>query len=395
VLALVGGAACGDGANNTDSSGDTIYAGQIDDDGNGNPSVVSIKIGTSPSFELCTGALIAPNLVLTARHCMSKVLKDSISCDAAGESGNGDQVGDDDDLAIIQIFSGAHPVFLNKPVAKASQLVHPAGAILCNQDIALIVLDTAVPNVPTLKVRVARGVDADEVVRAVGFGQNDQSVPIGTRLRKDGLHVLAVGEGMSKSQTPLGSHEFELGKSICQGDSGGPAISEKTGAVVGVVSRGGDCSDDFGHIYTMTGAFQPLLAQAFDAAGADLSAASEDPSAVGAGGTGDGTGSGDSPASSGGGGSAQSGGGHACSAGRSEARGAGWLALLVLGVFFRRRRGSFKLGREEDEGELRAAPLVRLQPGQAPERGVPFVAAGGGGVGSLETGDTAGRAAFG
>jgi hypothetical protein len=113
------------------------------------------------------------------------------------------------------------------------------------------------------------------MVRAVGYGQNDKGMPIGIRVRKDDVAVLAVGQTLSQSETPLGSREFEVGLSICQGDSGGPAINESTGAVVGVVSRGGSCDDNFGHIYTGTAGFTQLFTQAFMLAGHDLSAARE------------------------------------------------------------------------------------------------------------------------
>jgi secreted trypsin-like serine protease len=74
---------------------------------------------------------------------------------------------------------------------------------------------------------------------------------------------------VSASNTPLGAHEFEVGKSICRGDSGGPAISEETGAVIGVVSRGGSCDEDFGHIYTTTAGFPDLFGDAFKLADAE------------------------------------------------------------------------------------------------------------------------------
>src|SRR5205085_9664497 len=75
-------------------------------------------------------------------------------------------------------------------------------------------------------------------------------------------------KAVSASKTPLGPHEFEVGKSICQGDSGGPAISETTGAVIGVVSRGGKCDEDFGHIYTTTAGFEAMFQKGFEIANA-------------------------------------------------------------------------------------------------------------------------------
>jgi MYXO-CTERM domain-containing protein len=76
-----------------------------------------------------------------------------------------------------------------------------------------------------------------------------------------------VGKTISASQTSLATNEFEVGLSICQGDSGGPAISETTGAIVGVVSRGGNCTDTSGHIYTSLTAFASVFQAAFALAG--------------------------------------------------------------------------------------------------------------------------------
>jgi hypothetical protein len=76
-----------------------------------------------------------------------------------------------------------------------------------------------------------------------------------------------MGSGVSASKTALGTNEFEVGESICEGDSGGPAISEQSGAVIGVVSRGGACDDNFGHIYTATTSFKDLFDKAAAFAG--------------------------------------------------------------------------------------------------------------------------------
>ena len=269
------GVACGGAASDgpVDTSGvtgathATIYSGTADNDESSNGSVVSLKIGGGSSFELCSGALVAPNVVLTARHCVSQNLTATVSCDENGKSGNGAHAGGDEDPASIHVYLGAKPNFGKGAASKGRAIFHPAGGVLCNADIALLVLDTPITSVPTIKVRLSGATHTTETVRSVGFGQNDASLPVGTRLRKDNVPVLAVGQALSKSQTPLGSHEFEVGLSICQGDSGGPAISETTGAVIGVVSRGGGCSDDFGHIYTSTIGFGELFTQAFAMAG--------------------------------------------------------------------------------------------------------------------------------
>jgi hypothetical protein len=250
----------------------TIFGGEKDDDGESLKGVVALRVGTGATFELCTGALIAPNVVLTARHCVTKNVTTSVSCDENGRSANGSHVSADESAASIGVYLGASPSFAKAPAAIGRAIVAPTGPYLCDSDIALIVLASPITAATPLAIRLSAPSTKGEMIRAVGYGQNDQSAPIGTRFRKGGLPVLAQGKTVSGSKTPLGAHEFEVGKSICQGDSGGPAISEDTGAVIGVVSRGGGCDDDFGHIYTTTAGFDDMFADAFEIAGGKPSA---------------------------------------------------------------------------------------------------------------------------
>jgi MYXO-CTERM domain-containing protein len=246
----------------------TIFGGALDDDSSAMPGVVALRVGTGTTFELCSGALVAPNVVLTARHCVTKNATTSVACDENGHSANGPHVTSDEEPATIAVYVGSSPNFAKPGVSKGRAIVSPTGPYLCDSDIALVVLDTAITDVAPLPVRIHATARQGEMIRSVGYGQNDQNDPIGTRFRKAGVEVLAQGKAVSPSKTPLGTHEFEVGKSICQGDSGGPAISEQTGAVIGVVSRGGGCEDDFGHIYTTTAGFDQLFADAFTLAGA-------------------------------------------------------------------------------------------------------------------------------
>ncbi len=244
-----------------------IFGGETDDDPRSVSSVVALKVGTGGSFELCSGALVAPNVVLTARHCVANSITTSVSCDQKGNSTNGSHVAGNLPANAVAVYTGAAPEFGQKADAVGTAIVAPDSEFLCDSDIALVVLDHAIAGVEPVAVRLGAGVSPGETIRAVCYGQNDQEKPLGTRLRKAGVAVLAMGSGVSESRTALGPHEFEVGRSICQGDSGGPAISEDTGAVIGVVSRGGDCEEDFGHIYTTTAGWSQLFERAFAIAG--------------------------------------------------------------------------------------------------------------------------------
>ena len=246
-----------------------IFGGTQDTDTKGQAGVVALKIGTDGDYELCSGSLIAPNVVLTARHCVAKTLTSSVSCDENGESTNGKHVSGNHEPSEITVYTGASPRFSEKGQAVGATIISRDSDTLCDEDIALVVLDKAIEDVEPLAVRLGAraAVINGETVKSVGYGQNDKKMPLGTRLRKDNVAVLAMGQGVSESKTALGRHEFEVGMSICEGDSGGPALSEETGAIIGVVSRGGNCDDDFGHIYTATSYFSDLFDKAFKVAG--------------------------------------------------------------------------------------------------------------------------------
>lgn len=245
----------------------TIYGGERDQAATLS-GVVALKVDTGATFDLCTGALVAPNVVLTARHCISKNKTRTIVCDEQGRSANGDHVVGDLDPASIQVYTGADPQFARRAVARGKQIVRGEGNVLCDGDIALLVLDAPIAGAKVMPVRIGQVVRPGETIKTIGYGKNDRELPVGTRMSKEGIGVLAVGRGTSPSQTALGAHEFETTMGTCEGDSGGPAISEKTGAIIGVVSRGGDCSEDFGHIYTSTVKQQALFTRALALASA-------------------------------------------------------------------------------------------------------------------------------
>jgi len=259
---IAGVPACSSSGEDATSS-EEIYGGIRDDDVASSPSpVVALRIAKT---EICSGILVAPNVVLTARHCVSKSETDTVVCDEEGRALSGRLTGDLPP-ADIAVYVGTTPAFGDKPVAVAKEIFTPEESVVCNADLALVVLDVSLAKITPVAVRLGAPPRLNETIRAVGYGKNDGKAPIGTRFRRDRVPVLAVGKAVTASNTRLGPREFEVGRSVCDGDSGGPAISELTGAVVGVVSRGGACNADQGHVYTTTAGFDALFEKAFAAA---------------------------------------------------------------------------------------------------------------------------------
>ena len=211
-------------------------------------AVVAIDIGGEG---LCSGSLIGPRLVLTARHCVSDT-SESVSCPSHEPQVSGTHPADTFTILVGDDVRTARPVAIGKSV------IVPASDQLCDHDLALIDLDRTVTGVTPLALGALSGVKA---VRGVGFGKRGDNAAAGTKVTRSNVPILSSS-----------SAEFEVGVLSCNGDSGGPAL-DSAGRVVGVVSRGGpDCSGAHStNLYTRVDAFHELIEQALGEAPASTS----------------------------------------------------------------------------------------------------------------------------
>jgi hypothetical protein len=243
-------------------------------------AVVRILIfdpSNTTTAEVCTGTLIAPDIVLTARHCVSRA-EESVTCLEVGGKLVGGQTFEDRQPQNLVILVGTKPD-PNATDAVGAKIFHDSATNLCGHDLALVVLDRRLAS-PIVPVRISAPVTVSEQFTAVGWGTDGSAFPA-VRQQRTSVQVQALGPTVLDLDTghrvAIGDNEVLVGEAGCSGDSGGPALDAATGAIIGVASRSGVGSStpampckNSKNVYTLPSGFKSIIDAAFAGSGEQL-----------------------------------------------------------------------------------------------------------------------------
>jgi|GEM_PF-2536027 len=255
-------------------NGGTLVSERVQEVVGGEPSdqssVVLIRAERGNGGSLCTASILAPHLLLTARHCVSLYVEGEYTCSIDGgldlsrprTPANAGEMGAVLEGSSINVYAEGEPD-LSEPTTVVSQVLAPETDNICRNDIAVLVLEEPL-EAPPVALRLDGPPSFDESIQVVGYGLNEES----RIYRKERLDVelLAVGpsdffplEGQAMPRT------FVISSSVCPGDSGGPAFAEQSGEVLGVFSLfRGDCtSSESRNFYTQVAPYEQLLREGF------------------------------------------------------------------------------------------------------------------------------------
>lgn len=253
----------------TSFTASSIQNGQVDQS---HPYAVGVCIGNGAGncSELCSGTLITPNIVLTARHCIDAVPDpNAVNCqtDQFGAQ-NAPQFWVTTYFQLLQSSQGWH---------KVKSITLPNNNFICGNDIAILELSANVPGGEATPVEPVGQYSMTDHTRykttqtAIGYGKTSAGVnDAGTRHILQNIKVVCI-PGDLKLDCPMGqvdSNEYIAGDGTCQGDSGSGAFEQSnfnanTPVTMGILSRGGVSGNNcVGAVYTRTDAWRALILQA-------------------------------------------------------------------------------------------------------------------------------------
>lgn len=263
--------ACGSAAEDGDigTSEHDVEGGNLDTS-SANNFAVGITMGANA---VCSGTLIAPNLVLTARHC---VVADDGNEWVTCKTKFGPPVAPE----TLKVTTSPN-LYRADRFYPAKKIVVPQEDGFCGNDLALVLLDKnipeseAIPAIPVVQFDMTESAQIGKQITALGYGlTNPSAKDSGVRRIRQNIGIVCVpgsdklactGEAQKLADS---QSEFITEGYVCSGDSGGGAFEQRSFLsgkpfVLGTLSRGPQTNDRcLAAIYTRTDMHSDLIVSA-------------------------------------------------------------------------------------------------------------------------------------
>jgi hypothetical protein len=231
----------------------------------------------SKGTALCSGALLAPNLVALARHCVAAIPSGGIACPST-------TFGALTPASSLVVTTDAD-VRTNATRYAVSDVILPTGAdqtSVCGNDIALLVLaeNIDLPSyvtpvlTPPMTDHTVWGTTVTDIGYGIAMPSDTTGTTAGIRRIKQDVQLACIPNDKTFTDCfpsmagAMTAAEFASGNATCEGDSGSSAFDQKSfdagkWASFGVLSRGGTAGGTcVGGIYTRFDAWSSLIVDA-------------------------------------------------------------------------------------------------------------------------------------
>lgn len=235
---------------------------------------IATTMSDAPShITLCSGALVAPNLVLTARHCVvppdgteAVTCKDTFPANVAPSA--------------LGVTTSPN-LYRARDYYQAKEIITPKDDGFCGNDIALVILaenipsNEATPVTPVVQFSMTDETKIGAKVVAVGYGITSPTAnDSGQRRKREDIEILCIpGDDAKECDGRYASYvdsekEFVTEGWVCSGDSGSGAFEQSSfdrgqAYVLGTLSRGPQTNEEcLAAIYTRTDAHKEMIVAA-------------------------------------------------------------------------------------------------------------------------------------